>query len=53
VSGATEAGTNNKERVFVTTRWSLVISAGRPEGDEEKARAALADLCATLAASAE
>ena len=37
----------NKEREFAATRWSLVISAGRPEGDEQKARNALAELCRT------
>src|SRR5690242_15542329 len=37
----------NEECVFVTTRWSLVISGGKPDGDEQKARNALAELCRT------
>jgi RNA polymerase sigma factor (sigma-70 family) len=31
-------------RVFVTTRWSLILSGANSDGDEQ-ARAALADLC--------
>jgi RNA polymerase sigma factor (sigma-70 family) len=30
---------------FVTTRWSVVLSCADSEGDEEKAQAALAELC--------
>ena len=33
------------DRVFATTRWSLILSSGDPDGDEAKARAALAELC--------
>jgi RNA polymerase sigma factor (sigma-70 family) len=47
VTTGREEGDTNKEREFVTTRWSLVISAGKPEGDEQKAREALAELCRT------
>jgi RNA polymerase sigma-70 factor (ECF subfamily) len=32
-------------RVFVTTRWSLILSGANSNGDAEQARAALADLC--------
>lgn len=32
-------------RVFATTRWSLILSASASHSDEEKARAALAELC--------
>jgi len=32
-------------RVFVTTRWSLILSGAGSNGDAEKSRAALADLC--------
>ena len=31
--------------VFHTTRWSLILSGANGEGDEQKARAALAELC--------
>ncbi len=34
-------------RVFVTTRWSLLLSAAHGDGDELKAREALAELCRT------
>ena len=30
---------------FMTTRWSVVLSCADPGGDEEKAQAALAELC--------
>jgi len=36
---------NEHGGMFMTTRWSLVISGGSPERDERKAREALADLC--------
>ena len=31
--------------IFATTRWSLILSSGDSDGDEEQARAALAELC--------
>jgi RNA polymerase sigma factor (sigma-70 family) len=34
-------------RRFVTTRWSLILSAASSEGEEQKARDALAELCRT------
>jgi RNA polymerase sigma-70 factor (ECF subfamily) len=34
-------------REFVTTRWSLILSAGNLESEEQKAREALAELCRT------
>ncbi|MEP6809608.1 MAG: sigma-70 family RNA polymerase sigma factor [Chthoniobacterales bacterium] len=34
-----------EQRIFATTRWSLVISGGKLEGDEAAARAALSELC--------
>ena len=34
-------------REFVTTRWSLILSAANLEGEEQKARGALAELCRT------
>lgn len=33
--------------VFVTTRWSMVLCAGKTGSEEQKARGALADLCRT------
>ena len=32
-------------RQFLTTRWSLILSAAHSEGEEQKARAALDELC--------
>jgi RNA polymerase sigma factor (sigma-70 family) len=32
-------------RIFATTRWSLILSTADPDGDEGKARSALAELC--------
>ena len=32
-------------RQFATTRWSLILSAAHSEGEEQKARAALDELC--------
>jgi len=43
VSGGVEQ--HDEPRVFVTTRWSLILSGANSDGDAEKARAALADLC--------
>jgi len=34
-------------RVFATTRWSLILSATDSDADEQKKRAALAELCRT------
>jgi DNA-directed RNA polymerase specialized sigma24 family protein len=34
-------------REFVTTRWSLIVSAGNLGAEEQKAREALAELCRT------
>jgi DNA-directed RNA polymerase specialized sigma24 family protein len=43
--GGPEGLKNAEEpRVFVTTRWSLILSGANSDGDEQ-ARAALADLC--------
>jgi RNA polymerase sigma factor (sigma-70 family) len=36
-----------EQRVFATTRWSIVLSAGESGSEEAKARAALAELCRT------
>lgn len=36
-----------ERRVFATTRWSIVLSAGHPQGEEQKGQAALAELCRT------
>ena len=37
----------NERGVFVTTRWSIVLSAGDPGSEEQKGRDALAELCRT------
>src|SRR5690242_13293098 len=34
-----------RDGIFATTRWSLILSSGDSDGDEAKARAALAELC--------
>ena len=39
------AGAQTESRVFATTRWSLILSAANSDADEQKARAALAELC--------
>src|ERR1051325_684449 len=36
-----------KQREFVTTRWSLIVSAANLGTEEQKARDALAELCRT------
>jgi len=36
-----------KQREFVTTRWSLIVSAANLGSEEQKARDALAELCRT------
>ena len=41
------AESKNERGVFVTTRWSMVLSAGGPESEERKGRDALAELCRT------
>ena len=45
----TPAGESGAEepRAFVTTRWSLILSAANSTGDAEKAHIALAELCRT------
>ena len=42
-----EEGDTKEEREFVTTRWSLVISGRNPDGDQQQAQQALAELCRT------
>ena len=37
----------DRPREFVTTRWSLILSAANSESEEEKMRDALAELCQT------
>lgn len=41
------AESKNERGVFVTTRWSMVLSAGGPDAGERKGRDALAELCRT------
>jgi RNA polymerase sigma factor (sigma-70 family) len=36
-----------ESRVFNTTRWSLVLAGTNPDGDQQKAAEALAELCRT------
>ena len=43
----TAAGGLAESRGFVTTRWSLILSAAGSNVDEQKAREALAELCRT------
>jgi len=45
VTGPNGLGNALEQKIFVTTRWSLVISGGCANGDEGKAQAALAELC--------
>ena len=47
VSGPNGQERAEEQRVFVTTRWSLVISGGSADGDEQKTQAALTELCRT------
>src|SRR5213082_636773 len=44
-----EAGDQGEDRPreFVTTRWSLILSASKLGGEEQRARDALAELCRT------
>lgn len=42
-----ETSAASQPRVFVTTRWSLILSAADSGGEEGKSRAALAELCRT------
>jgi RNA polymerase sigma factor (sigma-70 family) len=37
----------NERGVFVTTRWSMILSAGDSAGEEQKGHDALAELCRT------
>jgi DNA-directed RNA polymerase specialized sigma24 family protein len=43
----TEGGAVTEPRAFATTRWSLILSATDSDGDQQKAREALAELCRT------
>ena len=43
----TGAQGTSEPRAFATTRWSLILSAANSEGEERKARDALAELCRT------
>ena len=43
-SEASSASARRPDR-FMTTRWSVVLSCTDTDGDEEKAHAALAELC--------
>jgi len=45
-SGAGKEGAGDP-RTFATTRWSLILSAANSESGEQKARAALDELCRT------
>jgi len=45
MEGSGEVRNAEEPRVFVTTRWSLILSGADSDGDAEQARAALADLC--------
>jgi DNA-directed RNA polymerase specialized sigma24 family protein len=40
-----EASAVGQRRVFATTRWSLILCAAHPEGNDQPAREALAELC--------
>jgi len=40
-------GDADEPRAFVTTRWSLIMSAANGESQEKKGRDALAELCRT------
>jgi RNA polymerase sigma factor (sigma-70 family) len=41
------AESKNERGVFLTTRWSVILSAGESAGAQQKARDALAELCRT------
>ncbi len=45
-SGVDKEGAS-EPRAFVTTRWSLILSAAKSEGGEQEARTALDELCRT------
>ena len=45
-SGVDKEGAS-EPRAFVTTRWSLILSAANSEGGEQEARTALDELCRT------
>jgi RNA polymerase sigma-70 factor (ECF subfamily) len=45
MEGPGEVKNAEENRVFVTTRWSLILSGANSDADDGEARAALADLC--------
>jgi RNA polymerase sigma factor (sigma-70 family) len=47
VSGTNGHVGTGEPREFITTRWSLILSAAHLQGEEQKARDALAELCRT------
>ena len=47
MSGKNGHESQGKQREFVTTRWSLIVSAANLGTEEQKARDALAELCRT------
>jgi RNA polymerase sigma-70 factor (ECF subfamily) len=47
VKGKASDRGENEPREFVTTRWSLILSASKLGGEEQRARDALAELCRT------
>jgi RNA polymerase sigma-70 factor (ECF subfamily) len=47
VNGKNGHHTTGQAREFVTTRWSLILSAANLTNEEQKARDALAELCRT------
>jgi DNA-directed RNA polymerase specialized sigma24 family protein len=47
VSGKNGHEGTGESREFVTTRWSLILSAAHPGSEEQRARDALAELCRT------
>ncbi len=47
VNGKNGHAGEGKQREFVTTRWSLILSAANLGSEEQKARDALAELCRT------
>jgi RNA polymerase sigma factor (sigma-70 family) len=47
VNGSPGRQTKDRPREFVTTRWSLILSAAKLGSEEQRARDALAELCRT------
>jgi RNA polymerase sigma-70 factor (ECF subfamily) len=47
VNGSPGKQGEDEPREFVTTRWSLILSAGKLGSEEQRARDALAELCRT------